>query len=254
MDPYQTLGVARDCTREEVKAAFRARVRLAHPDRGGDVESFIQLCAAYKQVLEEVERGLRPKARKRGRGARRRRAARPPDPAWEPELIVAAKPPDPNWEPDLVLHEAAPRAGHPPGPPDPNAAGDPYASWLRRVSGRSARGRTEGPTAQGHTLGLIILVGAVLASIAICWMVWRYVDRMEAEARRTALRGGDETGHSLAGAAARLRIPAIRSVAALPHPERCRRVPGSDADCRIVPPEARSLDAGSGESREDFAA
>ena len=51
MDAYLILGVSRGCTREEVKETFRSRVHSAHPDRGGDGEAFIQLCAAYHQIL-----------------------------------------------------------------------------------------------------------------------------------------------------------------------------------------------------------
>ena len=54
MDPYRILGVARDCTRDDVKAAFRAKVWNAHPDRGGDEQAFIELCAAYKRLLKIV--------------------------------------------------------------------------------------------------------------------------------------------------------------------------------------------------------
>ena len=48
VDPYQTLEVERGCSREDVTAAFRAKVWAAHPDRGGDEQSFIELCSAYK--------------------------------------------------------------------------------------------------------------------------------------------------------------------------------------------------------------
>src|SRR5262245_38808160 len=51
MDPYQTLGLAPGCTRDQVKEAFRAKVWRAHPDRGGAEQPFIELCAAYKQLL-----------------------------------------------------------------------------------------------------------------------------------------------------------------------------------------------------------
>jgi hypothetical protein len=56
MDPYSTLGVPRGCTRQQVKEAFRSLVHVAHPDRGGDGEDFVRLCAAYREVLNELER------------------------------------------------------------------------------------------------------------------------------------------------------------------------------------------------------
>src|SRR5580700_1059041 len=62
MDPYLTLGVPKGCNREEVKEAFRVRVQYAHPDRGGEVESFIRLRTAYEQVLAELDQDLDPDA------------------------------------------------------------------------------------------------------------------------------------------------------------------------------------------------
>jgi curved DNA-binding protein CbpA len=60
MDAYVILEVSRVCTREEVKETFRSRVHSAHPDRGGDGEAFIQLCAAYHQILDELDRRADP--------------------------------------------------------------------------------------------------------------------------------------------------------------------------------------------------
>ncbi|MHB1561896.1 MAG: J domain-containing protein [Isosphaeraceae bacterium] len=54
-DPYTILGVARGCTPEEAREAYRAGVRATHPDHGGDGVAFIRLCAAYRQVVEELE-------------------------------------------------------------------------------------------------------------------------------------------------------------------------------------------------------
>jgi curved DNA-binding protein CbpA len=53
MDPYLVLGVARDCTLPEVKKTFRAKVRLEHPDRGGEERKFIRICTAYRMILSE---------------------------------------------------------------------------------------------------------------------------------------------------------------------------------------------------------
>jgi hypothetical protein len=35
-DPYEVLGVPRDATPQDVKAAYRKRVKKVHPDVGGD--------------------------------------------------------------------------------------------------------------------------------------------------------------------------------------------------------------------------
>ncbi len=151
MDPYRTLGVGRGCTREEVKAAFRAKVRLAHPDRGGDELEFINFCAAYKQLLNDLPPGpskqnhtrfaarthtpKRPAPAEQPRqGAapardRSQRLDAPPDLNWQADLILTADvgrdggpapPPDPEWQADLVLHDEIPPNIRPPQPPDPN--------------------------------------------------------------------------------------------------------------------------------------
>lgn len=45
------LGLTMPCTVEAVEIAFARRVRQAHPDRGGDVESFSRLRTAYLEAL-----------------------------------------------------------------------------------------------------------------------------------------------------------------------------------------------------------
>lgn len=55
MDPYAILGVPRGCHRDRVKEAFRIMVLRAHPDHGGDGEAFVLLCAAYRQLLAELD-------------------------------------------------------------------------------------------------------------------------------------------------------------------------------------------------------
>ena len=80
MDPYLTLDVSRDCTRDEVKEAFRSKAQHAHPDRGGEELTFIQLRAAYNQILVELDR--RP-----SRGTTR--SPIPPDPGDTQEAYSA---------------------------------------------------------------------------------------------------------------------------------------------------------------------
>jgi len=55
MDPYLVLGVPRHSTRQEVKRTFRAKVRREHPDRGGEEQTFIRICRAYKQILSDLD-------------------------------------------------------------------------------------------------------------------------------------------------------------------------------------------------------
>eukprot|EP00928_Gymnodinium_smaydae_P088799 TRINITY_DN72848_c0_g1_i1.p1 TRINITY_DN72848_c0_g1~~TRINITY_DN72848_c0_g1_i1.p1 ORF type:complete len:240 (-),score=35.03 TRINITY_DN72848_c0_g1_i1:237-956(-) len=49
-DPYQVLGVSRQCSREDVTRAFRRLAKLHHPDKGGTKESFQAIQAAYEQL------------------------------------------------------------------------------------------------------------------------------------------------------------------------------------------------------------
>jgi hypothetical protein len=131
MDPYRTLGVDRGCTREGVKAAFRDKVRLAHPDRGGDEQTFIQFCAAYKELLMEVPPG--PIAPKPARSAPSSRNPRRRAPKERPSKDLPRKPdgherrsksPGSTWDPDLVLEADVGRDGKPAPPPDPQWQAD----------------------------------------------------------------------------------------------------------------------------------
>lgn len=45
------LGLSLPCTAEDVRVAFQKRVRKVHPDRGGDIEAFVRLRAAYHEAL-----------------------------------------------------------------------------------------------------------------------------------------------------------------------------------------------------------
>lgn len=57
MNPYQILGVAKDCTQQEIKKAFRKLAQEAHPDReGGDVERFQAINGAYELLSDEARR------------------------------------------------------------------------------------------------------------------------------------------------------------------------------------------------------
>ncbi len=151
MDPYRMLGVDRGCTREHVKAAFRAKVRVAHPDRGGDELEFINFCTAYKQLLSEIPRTqskqnparalAKTKTTKRPAWAeqsdqggalaadRNERPPAPPDLRWQADLVLPADvgrdgrpapPPDPEWQAEFVLHDERPTSTRPQQPPNPN--------------------------------------------------------------------------------------------------------------------------------------
>jgi hypothetical protein len=50
-----TLGLAPPYVLEDVKAAYREKVKLAHPDRGGSVEAFNAIQQAFERAQEYLE-------------------------------------------------------------------------------------------------------------------------------------------------------------------------------------------------------
>lgn len=46
-DYYAVLGVARDATEQQIRAAYRAKARVLHPDAGGTSEAFARIATAY---------------------------------------------------------------------------------------------------------------------------------------------------------------------------------------------------------------
>ncbi len=201
MDLYQTLGVSRSCTREEVKEAFRARAWYAHPDRGGENETFIRICAAYKQILEDLAR--RPNRRVPGFAQTRHqgRPVVPPDWSWKPDLIFIddtppircpPKPADPNWKPDLVLLDTVSSVNRVSKPADPGVARKTYVSWLRQVAAESARGRSVWRSEWVGTLGTMIIFAVIVCGLWGCWIAWSYdPEKAAREARATAVRSLD---------------------------------------------------------------
>ena len=56
MTPFEVLGVADKAPLEEVRGAFRRLAMQHHPDRGGDVEKFRELQAAYDACLKLLKK------------------------------------------------------------------------------------------------------------------------------------------------------------------------------------------------------
>lgn len=48
------LGLSPPATREQVLSAYRQRVKLLHPDRGGDREKFLRLQRHFEAALELI--------------------------------------------------------------------------------------------------------------------------------------------------------------------------------------------------------
>ena len=135
MDPYVTLGVPKGCNREEVKEAFRVRAQYAHPDRGGEVLSFIELRTAYEQILAELDQDLDPNA------APRKSAGDPRD-------------------------EGRPM------PPGSRFVGETYASWFRHVAVQADRGQSVWSSPRIRAIGIMILLGLIIVNLTAFWMIW----------------------------------------------------------------------------------
>jgi curved DNA-binding protein len=56
MDHYNTLGVSRNASQEEIKKAYRKLAMTHHPDKGGDPAEFQKLNDAYEVLADESKR------------------------------------------------------------------------------------------------------------------------------------------------------------------------------------------------------
>ncbi len=96
---YEVLGVAVDVTEEELRKAFRTRLRQTHPDTGGDAAVFVQVQRAWELVGTPEARA----AYDRGRSGR----------PTAPEAQFSA-----DWSTPRTRQDTRPRArssGHPGG-------------------------------------------------------------------------------------------------------------------------------------------
>jgi DnaJ-class molecular chaperone len=58
MDHYSTLGVAKNASDKELKAAYKKASMKHHPDRGGDEAKFKQINEAYSTLKDPHKRGM----------------------------------------------------------------------------------------------------------------------------------------------------------------------------------------------------
>jgi curved DNA-binding protein len=56
VDHYQTLGVSRDASEEDIKRAYRKLASRNHPDKGGDTEKFQEVQTAYSVLSNPQSR------------------------------------------------------------------------------------------------------------------------------------------------------------------------------------------------------
>lgn len=55
-DYYQTLGIDRSASQDDIKRAYRKLASQYHPDKGGDKEKFQEIQAAYSVLSDEQKR------------------------------------------------------------------------------------------------------------------------------------------------------------------------------------------------------
>lgn len=48
----EILGVGLTADEDEIRAAYRRRVKAVHPDNGGDPEAFMRVTAAYRRLTD----------------------------------------------------------------------------------------------------------------------------------------------------------------------------------------------------------
>lgn len=56
IDPYSMLGLERDADDTAIKAAYRKKVKSAHPDTGGDPDEFGRITTSYDLLKDPVRR------------------------------------------------------------------------------------------------------------------------------------------------------------------------------------------------------
>lgn len=57
-DPYAVLGLSRSATAASIKAAYRTRARMTHPDRGGEPAEFMVVVKAFGVLSDPAARRL----------------------------------------------------------------------------------------------------------------------------------------------------------------------------------------------------
>lgn len=56
MSHYETLGVSKDASKDEIKRAYKKLAMKMHPDKGGDPEKFKKLVEAYETLSDDEKR------------------------------------------------------------------------------------------------------------------------------------------------------------------------------------------------------
>jgi len=74
---FESFGLRPTCTEEELKAAYRERVKQMHPDRGGERARFLKLQQHFEESLA-ILRETNPSADRWDNQTRSRASADPP--------------------------------------------------------------------------------------------------------------------------------------------------------------------------------
>ncbi|RYE81008.1 MAG: hypothetical protein EOO74_01190, partial [Myxococcales bacterium] len=53
---WSTLGVSRDVTADELRAAYRRQVLATHPDQGGDAAALQRVLRAYDEATRRLKK------------------------------------------------------------------------------------------------------------------------------------------------------------------------------------------------------
>lgn len=56
MDPYKILGIAYTKDKVIIKAAYKTKAKLHHPDKGGSAAKFVEINEAYYKIINSVEK------------------------------------------------------------------------------------------------------------------------------------------------------------------------------------------------------
>jgi curved DNA-binding protein CbpA len=56
MNPYDELGLPKNCTADEIKQKYRILAQTHHPDKGGDEEKFKRIKQAYEILSDPIKR------------------------------------------------------------------------------------------------------------------------------------------------------------------------------------------------------
>ena len=56
MDHYNTLGVNRDASQDDIKRSYKKLAMRHHPDRGGDNDTFAKINEAYNTLKDPTTR------------------------------------------------------------------------------------------------------------------------------------------------------------------------------------------------------